>query len=384
MAGTNIFGELVRAQLENQASDPSAVAKGSLYYDTTLNVPKYSNGSAYKYFLDITPLTSNSAPDISADSILTYDNSASIPKKAPIYQVLRHSGAQGRLTLTTALAVTTADVTGATTVYFTPYRGNLVELYDGTNWNVYEFSELSQATTDNTKSPAAVANSKVYDIFVWNDSGTLRATRGPAWSSDTSRGTGAATSELEIFQGRYVNKVDITNGPVARRGLYVGTIRSDGSSQINDAKAFRHVWNYFNRVKRIMYKNDSTATWNYTTATWRQANGSSSNQLDFVIGISEDFVEAMALVHTSNPTGNAEARIGIALDATNTNDGTLTHPMNVVSSAAAQPKCFYKAYVAIGRHYLAWTEYSQATGTMTWYGLSANYIVSGIEGVLLA
>jgi hypothetical protein len=61
------------------------------------------------------------------------------------------------------------------------------------------FTEMSQATTDATKSPAAVANSSVYDIFLMERfSGTLRATRGPAWSSDTSRGTGAGTSEIDF------------------------------------------------------------------------------------------------------------------------------------------------------------------------------------------
>src|SRR5688572_30068462 len=65
--------------------------------------------------------------------------------------------AKGRLTLTTATPVTSADVTGATTVYFTPYNGNEVELYDGADWVVKTFSELSQTTSDSTKSPAAVA-----------------------------------------------------------------------------------------------------------------------------------------------------------------------------------------------------------------------------------
>ena len=38
-----------------------------------------------------------------------------------------------RLTLTTATPVTTSDVTGATTLYLTPYSHNCIGLYDGTS-----------------------------------------------------------------------------------------------------------------------------------------------------------------------------------------------------------------------------------------------------------
>src|SRR5665213_2163919 len=36
----------------------------------------------------------------------------------------------GRLTLTSGVPVTTADVASATTVYFTPYKGNKIALFD--------------------------------------------------------------------------------------------------------------------------------------------------------------------------------------------------------------------------------------------------------------
>src|SRR5574337_954655 len=51
----------------------------------------------------------------------------------------------GRLTLTSGTPVTTSDVTGATTVYYTPYLHNLIPLWDGQNWAPVEFSETHQA-----------------------------------------------------------------------------------------------------------------------------------------------------------------------------------------------------------------------------------------------
>lgn len=275
----------------------------------------------------------------------------------------------GRLTLTTAVPVTTADVTGATTVYYTPHRHNRIAVYDGTRWLWRTFSELSQATTDATKSPAAVAASKVYDVFVWLDGSTMRATRGPLWDSDTSRGTGAGKSELEFFEGRWVNAQAITNGPAARRGLYVGTIASDASSQINDSLAKRDVWNTYWRVPRAMKVVDTTDSWNYTTATFRQARATTSNQLEYVVGLSEDRVEARVLAMATNSGGITVTTVGIGVDSTSVNSAIIFG--GIAGNTSFNPfsnHADYRGTPGIGRHSLVWLEWSTASGTTTWYG----------------
>src|SRR5690349_20265418 len=50
---------------------------------------------------------------------------------------------EGRLTLTTATPITTSDVTAATTLYFTPYKGSYIGTYSGSAWTVATFSEKS-------------------------------------------------------------------------------------------------------------------------------------------------------------------------------------------------------------------------------------------------
>ena len=294
----------------------------------------------------------------------------------------------GRLTLTTAVPVTISDVTAATTVYFTPYKGNVIQLYDGTSWLPYVFTELSQATTDNTKSPAAVGASSNYDVFVWNDSGTLRATRGPAWTSDTARGTGAGTTELSVTEGRYMNANAITNGPGASRGLYVGSIRSNSSSQINDSLALRHVWNNYNRVPRSMYVSDSTDSWVYTTATIRQANASAVNQLDVMIGLSEDLVRVDVTGSFSNTDAQAAGHILIGLDSTTTAVTGFHHGFveAAVAGAAVMVYANWTGYPGIGRRTLVWLEYSDAEGTTTWSGDAGipTRSQSGIRGEILA
>jgi hypothetical protein len=298
----------------------------------------------------------------------------------------------GRLTLSTGVSVTTSDVTGATTIRYTPHNHNRVPLFNGTTWTLKTFTELSQATTDNTKSPAAVANNSNYDMFVWNDSGTLRCTRGPAWSSDTARGTGAGTTEIELLEGRWVNKVAITNGPVAQRGLYVGTVRSDGSAQVNDSLAKRHVWNTFSRVARPMMVLESTDTWaSSSNNVWRQVNGSSANQFDVVIGLSEDVVTVDAVLTGKGPDAVAIMGTGVGLDSTSAiAAGCLTNTHGFTCSVSGDYGALsatWKGFPGVGRHTLTWLEYFlTATTTATWNGDqgAATVFQSGIHGEIFA
>jgi hypothetical protein len=295
----------------------------------------------------------------------------------------------GRLSLTSLTPVTTSDVTGATTIYYVPHRHNRIALWNGQDWVPQAInSQLSQATTDNTKSPAAVANNSNYDLFVWLDFGTLRLSRGPAWTSDTARGTGAGTTELTQIGGRYVNAATITNGPSAEAGLYVGTVRSDGSAQINDSLLKRHVWNMYHRASRAMRATESANSWVYNTATWRQANGSTANQLDLVLGLNEDTVSARVLscgVFSFPEYG----QVGVGLDATNAlasgcinqHVGPQTVDMRLGMTAE------WRGHPGIGRHYLAWLEYCSAGGGgILWLGDNNTPTVtqSGISGEVLA
>lgn len=292
---------------------------------------------------------------------------------------------QGRLTLESGVGVSTSDQSAKTTVYYTPYQGNLVPIYDGTQFIPTAFTELSQLTTDSTKSPAAVANNSNYDLFVWSDSGTLRCTRGPAWTSDTGRGTGAATTELELVKGLYLNKVAITNGPAANRGTYVGTVRSNSSAQINDSVLLRMVWNAYNRRPRAMQVFESTDTWTYSTQGYRQMNNSAANQLAFVRGLNEDAVEARVLAAALSSGGTVRyVKAAVGLDSTTTRSG-LAGVSTVSSSVQAMLNPSYYGFPGLGYHYLAALEYGGGTDTQTWVGDSGTTTEqSGIIGQVFA
>jgi hypothetical protein len=143
---------------------------------------------------------------------------------------------QGRLTLASGSPVMTANQASATTIYYSPYNGNQVPLYDGVSaFAATTFAELSNVTTNSSTGnagPAAVTTTKNYDLFVWSNAGTPTLTRGGAWNSDTVRSS-TTENDLQRINGVWTNKNAITNGPAANRGTYVGTVRSDGSSQIN-------------------------------------------------------------------------------------------------------------------------------------------------------
>ncbi|MES2356260.1 MAG: hypothetical protein V4568_18015 [Pseudomonadota bacterium] len=272
--------------------------------------------------------------------------------------------AQGRITLTSGSPVTTSDVTAATTVYYTPYKGNFIALYTSSVWKMYTFSELSIAV------PATTAT--MYDLYVY-DSGGNATLEAVAWTNDTTRATAL------VFQ----NGVYCKTGALDRR--YVGSFRTTGSSgQTEDSNQKRFVWNYYNRVIKSMQNAiETTDSWTYTTAAFRQANANAANQLDFIIGVSEDVVEAVVVALASNSGVSAQIATGIGLDVTNATSCFIKGYNNLpVLSALFYNASFYKDYPGVGRHFLAWLEYSTASGTTTWYGDAGipTLAQSGISG----
>ena len=273
---------------------------------------------------------------------------------------------EGRLTLTTGVPVTTADVTAAETLYWTPYNGNRVSLYDGTSrWNVRTFSELSIDIPDATN---------CYDVFVYDNAGTA-ALELTAWTNETTRAT-ALTRQ---------NGVLVKTGATTRR--YLGTFYSTtaGNGQVEDSYAKRNLWNYYHRVLRPMKVVEGTDTWNYTTATWRQANASTANQVEFVRGVEEDPVKVDVQGCASNSSVGLSAAVGVGIDATNANSATvLSGEQLQVAGQRQSLTARYVGYPGVGRHYAAWVEFSDATGTTTWLGDggSSTIMQSGIVAEL--
>lgn len=252
---------------------------------------------------------------------------------------------QGRLTLTSGLAVTTADVTAAGTLYFTPYLGNIVSLYDGSLWEAFTFTERSLALTLTTNTN--------YDVFLYDNAGTLTL-EVLAWTNDTTRATALASQDGVL----------VKSGAVTRR--YLGTIRASGTNTTEDSFAKRFVWNLYNRVDRPVKVLETTNSWTYSTGTWRQANGAAGNQIAVVTGVAEDALALQVGVEAFQDAGSL-IRVGIGEDSTSV-PSTASVGRAFATGASARYGVLSPAVFlpALGYHFYAWLEFGATT--TTWYG----------------
>lgn len=266
---------------------------------------------------------------------------------------------QGRLTLTTGVPVTTTDVAAAANIFFTPYKGSYITLFTAGAWRLYTFTERTLAVP-------AVAN-QMYDVFIFDNAGTLTLEE-IAWANDTTRATA-----IVLQDGIYCQ-----DGALDRR--YLGSFRTRAASQCNDTQAFRHLYNYYNRVAKNLNITDPALSWTYTNPVFQQANNNPANQVDIVQGVAEDiiFIALDAGWNSSVPGGGVGVANGIGID------GLI--PINRNRQQSASPnqiglsvQIFAEPPTTVGRHYYTWLEASDVTGTTTWYGTnySDNFGLTG-------
>ncbi len=239
---------------------------------------------------------------------------------------------QGRLTLTSATPVMTADVTTASTVYYDTYSGNLYPNWSGSAiaCETITADEISMGLDAGVPH---IASGSLYDIFATAASAICA---GPAWSTTGTRGTGAGTTELQLKSGVWTNKNSLTHcwggvagvtdlGAIAaNQGTYLGTIYGSASGQTKmqfaPAKAsggnnsFLGLYNAYQRVPYTSQSSDSAADYTYATATWRSTDNSNSNRISFVDGLAQSSSQA----YTQNLEGDstADCAIGINFNST--------------------------------------------------------------------
>ena len=298
---------------------------------------------------------------------------------------LRAGGAGGgRLTITTGTPVLTANTTGSTSIFYTPYVSDIVSIYNGTSFVPYTFSELTNLTAQSSTGsagPAAVANNSVYDLFVWLNGSTVTLTRGPAWTNTTTRSAGTALTRLK---GPLVNSVAITNGPGVTLGTYVGTVASNGSAAVEwltgavsagwTAGSYG-VWNMYNRVD-VSSSNGDTGNWSYNSATVRAPNGNTTAaRTTFVRGQDEDIVHAHYSSYIASTDGSHTTSVGVALDATNAFSGFAA---NISLTTGGVIVGFYSGLPGVGQHFINAAEASPQTGTQLIFGNAFTNVQTGM------
>lgn len=262
----------------------------------------------------------------------------------------------GRLTLTTATPILTSDTAAAGTLYYTPFLHSSIRLFSGSYWIPYTFTERSLALS--------LTSGKNYDVFIYNNAGTLTLELSAAWTNDTTRAD-ALTRQDGVW---------VKSGATTR--LWLGTIRASGSNQCSmvfapaaGTTAKIGVWNYYNRVRFAVRAVEDADSWNYTTAAYRSMNGDDTNRLEYVCGEAGAF--ALDVTATTNATNTSALGVsnGIGVDSTSVNSAQ-SHGANLPAGNTFNTKLSARYWGAaqLGYHYLQALEYSQATGTTTWGG----------------
>lgn len=333
-----------------------------------IDVP-YTNASASApAALDFAEQTTNGThkstlranPALAADSISTLPSySATLVGSLDIKSI-----ADGRLTLTSGTPVTTSDVTGATSIYYTPYIGNQIGLYTGSAWVSYTFAELSLAL-------GTLTSGLPYDVFLDYNDGTPQLTM-TAWTNGTTRATALVRQDGIL----------VKTGDTQQR--YLGTFYTISTTQTADSSTVgRYVWNYYNRVDRFMVAADTANSWTYSANSYQQANANTANQLNFVVGVAEDAIRANLLAF--GETSGATARTiyaAIGLDSTTTPTGQWTFGVVSTATFGRQFNAKYEGIPGIGVHFLAWLERGAGADTQTWYGDSGGTMLCGITGII--
>lgn len=265
-----------------------------------------------------------------------------------------HHTFQGRMTLTSGTPVTTSDVTAATTVYLTPFKGNEIWLFTNSAWKRYELAEISLAL-------GTVVSGKNYDIFVYDNAGTLTLEK-LVWTNDTTRATALTTQD----------GIQVKTGSTDRR--YVGTIRTTSTTQTEDSALKRFCWNLYNQMPRQLQRlNAGIDGYSYNTAAFRQVNASALEQVEIVVGLAGYSFISLAIGHlVSNGTSNS-GLTGIGVGSTTVNSAVGGRATSFCGMFAK-----YDAVPALGYQFYAWLENDLSAVAATWFpsygGIMGNVI----------
>ena len=341
-------------------------------------------------------------------------NASTLVLSSPVFAAVR-------LTLTQSTPVTQTDVTAATALFVEPYNGNLIALYNGSIWiadavpaatislpatqtqtctthtsttidgcaDTSQMAVGEQITGTNIAANTTIATvvsatsftvnnattgngavsltfklppSTLYDVFGYDLSGTFKLAWGLPWSNDTTR---AAAGALALQDGVEVMAI-------VHAWRLIGTVRTTSvAGQLEDSKARRWVSNRYNTVGRPMAVVETTSTWNYSANAWRQANGNTANQLDFVSTVARN-VWAMALGSGINSTATARnCQVGVGVNSTSVDSSVIRMVGTFDNVRILSTSATYFGAPGVGRVPLMWLEHGDflAGGdTQTWFG----------------
>lgn len=257
----------------------------------------------------------------------------------------------GRLTLQSGSPVMTGDVTGAGTVYYSPYQGATLPIFGGVTWTQYPFAQLP-VTLNGSQQLAT----NVFDIFAFLSAGVVTVAVGPSWAtgggSNTVRGTATALVQVN---GIWVNAAAFTgtlfNGSTAfsagiNQATYLGSFFTTGNGQTamqfkpNAAAGGSNnvlgLFNAYNQKRVTSLCRDSNTSWTYSLLTWRAADGGAGtgNRITFLDGLQQSPVLSEYQCSGAAGAPGATIRVGQNLDSTSATPNIIN--VSLVSGATYQ------------------------------------------------
>jgi hypothetical protein len=179
-----------------------------------------------------------------------------------------------RLTLTQGVPVTTSDVIGASTIYLTRYRGAHVALWDGSQWVLHEVP-----SGDVSLALSGLTAGKVYDVFLYDNAGTLTLSLSAAWADNVTRTDALA----------YQDGVRVLASDHGKR--LVGTFVATGAATTEDSGGSgtataqrRYLVNERHRVPKRAIAESPWSSYTYSSSDWRVAGNTSSVYISALCG----------------------------------------------------------------------------------------------------
>lgn len=300
---------------------------------------------------------------------------------------------KGRLTLQSGVPVMLTSQSAKTSIFYAPYIGKTVPIYNGTVTQDYIFTSNSADLVGQTLALGSNwAANTIFDVFEALQAGvpTLCTV---AWASGSARATA-----LALFDGLLTNATSATARKsnsstftlAANQGTYVGSFRTNGSTGTVDftfgsaasggGAASFNVWNYYNRRLTMTTVEDNGASYTYSANVGRQARASSTNNISFLIGVVEDAISASYAFYTKNSSSSPGAFLqGIGLNAAGIQPGCIYEFQNVGQVCNIQDTVVLLGMPALGLNTLYAMESGDGTSTATFNFGSVNCLIANMH-----
>ena len=277
----------------------------------------------------------------SSAKVFVIDTADRINQRLLTLQTVRPGG---RLTLTSGTPVTLSDVTGATSLYYTPSEHDVIPLWDGTDWRLVKFTEKTLAL-------GTLTSTVGYDVFGYLSGGDL-ALELLAWASETARATA-----ISLQDGMYCKSGDHSR-------LYLGSFMPRSTTTTEDSAQYRMLWNMYNRASKAWALVLSTYH-SYTTETVRYFNNVTSYGM-CMLGLADAVTLTVRSTSLRRSGGVGNVGIGVNTNTVLTYDSEPTYDtVNLYQSTLAY---FPGVALSLGRNTLNMLEVG-----------AAGYEVSGLS-----